>query len=245
MKSDIPEEPSSDGVERIITELHQRGVKSGKAESERIISQARLEAREILSKAEAEQTRLVEQGEQEAERIREAANNEAQQLLESFMASVPDIFAKRASRVLDALLATSFDPDESSDTIQRFVSLLNDDVENRLERFFAEADPKSFIEGLVVLAVAFYAQTDGFDNFSIDSRLQKGLARILGDPDFQPAVGYQFRDGIVGFTVEAHDGRELTVSPECIKHMAEAWAGEEFRSIFSALRVQDRPLAGA
>jgi F0F1-type ATP synthase membrane subunit b/b' len=244
MKSDITEE-SSDGVERIITELHQRGVKSGKAESERIISQARLEAREILRQAEAEQARLVEGGEREAERIREAANNEAQQMLESFMASVPDIFAKRASRVLDAVLATSFDPGESSDTIQRFVSLLNGDVEKRLKTFFSKADPQSFIEGLVVLAVAFYAQADGFDNFSIDSRLQKSLARILGDPAFQSAVGYQFRDGIVGFRVDARDGREVTVSPECIKHMAEAWAGEEFRNIFAGLKVQDHPVVGA
>ncbi len=230
-----PVDQSVGGVEEIISELHERGVRSGKEASERLLAKARVDAGDIVRQAEAERDRIVADGQREAGRITDAARAEAEQMLESFMASLPDLFEKRASRLLDGILASAFDPDRGSDTIDRFVALLDDDRSNRIKRYFADAEPESFVEGLLVMAMAFYADTNGIEHFTLDSNLKRSWAKLMGAPETDASVDYEFRDGIKGFTMTGSDGREIAVSPESIKHMAEAWAGEEFRDIYVRL----------
>lgn len=233
-------EGSVGGVEDIISELHERGVKSGKQESERILAEARMQARDILGEAETERDRIIGEGRREAERIEDAAKVEADGMLESFMASLPDIFARRASRLLDGILADAFDVDRRSETITAFLSSLDGDKERRLKEFFSAADAASFLEGLLVMAVVYYSDAEGFDHFTLDGRLRKTWARLLGHPDCNLSVSYEFREGICGFSVRGRDGREIVISPECVKHMAEAWAGDEFRDVYVALKTKDQ-----
>ncbi len=237
--SDNPVEQSVGGVEEIISELHERGVRSGKEASERILAKARVDAGDIVREAEAERDRIVADGTREAGRIKDAARAEAEQLLEAFMASLPNIFEQRAGRLLDGILDGAFDPDRGSDTIDRFVDFLDDDRSARIKQFFANADPQSFVEGVLVMATAFYADTNGVEHFSLDSNLKRSWARLLGAPDTDSSVAYEFRDGIRGFAMTGGDGREIAVSPESVKHMAEAWAGDEFREVYARLAPRD------
>lgn len=229
------------GVEEIISELHERGVRSGREESERIVAEARVKSAEIIKAAEEERARIIQNGQLEAERVEDAARLEAAQMLESFMASLPDIFAKRASHLLEEILADTFAPDRSCETISNFVSFFDGDAETQLKAFFKSAKPRSFVEGLLVMALVFYTETRGFDSFTIDSGLKERLASLLADPSFKPDVQYEFRDGIGAFSVKGRDGREVIVSPESVKHMAEAWAGEEFRDVYVNLRPAPQP----
>ena len=211
-----PAKASVGGVEEIISELHERGVRSGKEQSERILAEARLEASEIIKSAESEQ------------------------MLQAFLASLPEIFERRAMRLLDAILDTAFDPQRGSDTIDRFVSFLDDDTTAKVRQFFASAEPQSFVEGLLVLATAFYADAKGIEHFALDPNLKRAWAKVMGSPESNVSLAYEFRDGIVGFTLGGKDGREIAVSPESIKHMVQAWAGEEFRDLYMTL--QPRPV---
>ena len=90
----------------------------------------------------------------------------------------------------------------------------------------------------------FYADGEGFAQFQIDAGLQSRLARIVADPDLEPGIGFEFRKGIAGFRVSRQAGREVEVSEESLKHMVEAWAGDEFRDVLSRL-VAREPLPGA
>ncbi|MDJ0657783.1 MAG: ATP synthase F0 subunit B [Xanthomonadales bacterium] len=229
---------STPGVEDVISELHERGVKSGREEAERIVADARLEAGDIVKSAEKERERMIAEGQREADRIISAAKIESDQMLESFMASVPDLFARRASRMLQDITQVSLDPAQPSATLSGFVDSLDGDREANLKSWFAKSDPRSFMEGLLILTLVFYSREDGLTRFTLDPALRESWARIMGEPASDSSVAFEFKEGIRGFSVSTAEGREVVVSPESIKHMAEAWAGDEFREVYVRLKAQ-------
>ena len=85
------------------------------------------------------------------------------------------------------------------------------------------------------MATAYYAGASGFDRFDVDAGLRSALARLFGDPARNGDVAFEFAEGVEGFTVAGADGRQVKVSPESIRSMARAWAGEEFRELYVRL----------
>ena len=157
---------------------------------------------------------------------------------------VGDVFKRRASDFLGALSQRSFSEQRNADTLRQFVDALDDNRVERLRAWLDRADPQSFLEGLLILAIVFYADSEGFAHFQIDAELQSRLAKVLADPELEPGIGFEFRRGISGFRVSGGSGREIEVSEESLKHMAEIWVGDEFREILARMLAQD-PLPGA
>jgi F0F1-type ATP synthase membrane subunit b/b' len=237
-------EDSATAIEEVVSELHRRGVERGEAEYERLVAQARKEAAAIVASAEANRERLTEEGRREAERLVEAAQSEAEQLLHAFFGSLADVFTRRASGVLEAIAQRSFSEDRGADTLKEIIDNLDGDKIDRLREWMGSADPQSFLEGLLIMAVVFYSDSEGFAHFQIDSDLQSRLAKIVADPSLEPGIGFEFRRGISGFRVSGGSGREIEVSEESLKHMAEMWVGDEFREVLARMLAQD-PLPGA
>jgi vacuolar-type H+-ATPase subunit H len=238
MPTEQPAEATT--IESVVAELHRRGVERGEREFERRVAEAREQAADIVAEAEARREALVEEGRREAERLVEATQSETEQLLQSFLASLPEMFSRRTSQLLDSLLQQSFAATEESRTVDEFIAAIGDDAGDSLRRHLDQAGARSFVEALLVLAVHHYGGSSGFSAFEVDAGLRSRLARLLADPELDPAIQFEFREGIRGFTVKSTDGREIEVSPESCKHMAEAWAGEEFREVFSRLLAEDR-----
>ena len=115
---------------------------------------------------------------------------------------------------------------------------------SKLRQWLDAADPQSLLEALLILAIVFYSDSEGFAHFQVDADLQSRLAKIVADPSVEPGIGFEFRRGISGFRVSGESGRELEVSEESLKHMAEIWAGDEFRDVLSRMLAKD-PLPGA
>jgi hypothetical protein len=237
-------EDSATAIEEVVSELHRRGVERGELEYERLVTEARREASSIIAAAESRRDSLIEEANREAERLVAAGNAEAEQLLHAFFGSLADIFKRRASGVLGVLARRSFSGDRNADTLRDMVDALSDRKVERLRAWLESADPQSFLEGLLILAIVFYSDTEGFAHFQIDADLQSRLARMVADPGVEPGIGFEFRNGIVGFRVSAQDNREIEVSEESLRHMAEIWAGDEFREVLARL-LADEPLPGA
>lgn len=229
--------PDSATVESVVAELHRRGVERGEREFERLVAEAREQASGIVADAEAQREALVEEGRREAERLVEAAQSETEQLLQSFLASLPEMFSRRASELLDALLQQSFAATEEGHTVSEFLACIGDDGGDGLRRYLDQADARSFVEALLVIAVHHFGGS-GFSTFEVDAGLRSRLGQLLADPQLDPAIQFEFREGIRGFAVKSTDQREIEVSPESFKHMAEAWASAEFREVFSRLLAE-------
>ncbi|MCP5165011.1 MAG: hypothetical protein H6990_08120 [Pseudomonadales bacterium] len=226
---------SATAIEEVVSELHRRGVERGELEYERLVAEARAEAAQIVAAAESRRDSLTEEGQREAARLVAAAQAEAEQLLRAFLGSLADVFRRRASNVLQALSERSFAPERSAATLREFVAALDEDRVERLQVWLERADPQSFLEGLLILAIVFYRDGEGFTHFQIDADLQSRLAAVLADPEVEPGIGFEFRQGIAGFRVSRKTGREVEVSEESLKHMAEIWAGDEFRTVLARL----------
>ena len=237
-------EDSATAIEGVVSELHRRGVERGEAEYERLVAEARKEAADILAAAEAQRDSLTEEGRREGERLVEAAHSEAEQLLHAFFGSLADVFTRRASDVLEAIALRSFSEDRGADTLKEIADALDSDKVEHLRNWMQSADPQSFLEALLILAIVFYSDSEGFTHFQVDADLQSRLARIVADPSLEPGIGFEFRRGISGFRVSGGNGREIEVTEESLKHMAEMWAGDEFREILARMLAQD-PLPGA
>ena len=243
-------EDSATAIEEVVSELHRRGVERGELEYERLVAEARKEAASIIAAAESRRDSLAEEGQREAARLVAAANAEAEQLLHAFFGSLADIFKRRASDFLGVLAQRSFSAERSADTLREFVAALdagNGDQGDKVERLRAwldNSDPQSFLEALLILAIVFYSQSEGFSHFQINTEMQNRLARIVADPDLEPGIGFEFRKGISGFRISGNNGREVEVSEESLKHMAEIWAGDEFREALSRMLAKE-PLPGA
>jgi hypothetical protein len=237
-------EDSATAIEEVVSELHRRGVERGELEYERLVAEARKEAAAIIAAAQSERDSLIEEGHREAARLVDSAGAEAEQLLRAFLSSLADIFKRRAGDLLAALGQRSFSRDRDADTLRQFVDALDGDKVQRLRSWLDDAEPQSFLEGLLILAVVFYSNSEGFAHFQIDAELQSRLAGILADPELEPGIGFEFRHGIAGFRVSRHAGREVEVSEESLKHMAEIWVGDEFRTVLSRLLAEE-PLPGA
>jgi hypothetical protein len=101
-------------------------------------------------------------------------------LLHAFFGSLADIFKRRASEFLDALTQRSFSSMRSADTVREFVAALanGDEAEKlvRLQAWLDSAEPQSFLEALLILAMVFYSGSEGFTHFQIDKNLQGRLA---------------------------------------------------------------------
>ncbi|MCP5128806.1 MAG: hypothetical protein H6985_04385 [Pseudomonadales bacterium] len=241
---------SAAAIEEVVSELHRRGVERGEQEYERLVAEARKEAAGIIAAAESHRDSLAEEGGREARRLVDAARAEAEQLLHAFFGSLADIFKRRASDFLETLAQRSFSPERSADTVREFVAALEgadsdeSDKVARLRNWLDSTDPQSFLEALLILAMVFYSGSEGFTHFQIDKNLQGRLARIIADPSLEPGIGFEFRKGITGFRVLGGNGREVEVSEESLKHMAEIWAGDEFRDVLSRMLAKDR-LPGA
>jgi hypothetical protein len=231
-------------IEEVVSELHRRGVERGELEYERLVAEARREAAGIIAAAEAHRDSLAEEGRREAARLVEAANAEAEQLLHAFFGSLADVFRHRASDFLETLYQRSFASERGADTLRQFVDALDVDKVERLREWLDRADPQSFLEALLILAIVFYADGEGFARFQIDAGLQSRLARIVADPDLEPGIGFEFRKGIAGFRISRKPGREVEISEESVKHMVEVWAGDEFRDVLSHILARG-PLPGA
>lgn len=231
-------------IEEVVSELHRRGVERGELEYERLVAEARKEAADIIAAAEGRRDSLTEEGRREAARLVETANAEAEQLLHAFLGSLADVFKHRASEFLEALYQRSFSSERGADTVRQFVATLDGDKVQRLQSWLDSADPQSFLEALLILAIVFYADGEGFAQFQIDAGLQSRLARIVADPDIEPGIGFEFRKGIAGFRISRKPGREVEISEESLKHMVEVWAGDEFRDVLSRILARE-PLPGA
>jgi hypothetical protein len=238
------QEQGAIAIEEVVSELHRRGVERGELEYERLVAEARKEAASIIAAAEARGASLAEEGRREAARLVDAANAEAEQLLHAFLGSLADIFKHRASNFLEALCQRSFSSERSADTLRQFAAALDGDKVQRLQDWLERADPQSFLEALLILAIVFYSDGEGFAQFQIDAGLQSQLAKIVADPELEPGIGFEFRRGIAGFRISRQPGREVEVSEESLKHMVEVWAGDEFRDVLSRLLARE-PLPGA
>lgn len=238
-------EDSATAIEEVVSELHRRGVERGELEYERLVAEARKEAAGIIAEAESRRDSLAEEGQREAQRLVDTANAEAEQLLHAFFGSLADIFKRRASDFLAALAQRSFSTERSADTLREFVAALeggDGDGDNKVERLRAwldSSDPQSFLEALLILAMVFYSESEGFTHFQIDKNLQGHLARIVADPSLEPGIGFEFRKGITGFRISGDNGREVEVSEESLKHMVEIWAGDEFRDVLSRMLAKE------
>lgn len=237
-------EDSATAIEEVVSELHRRGVERGEAEYERLIAEARKEAAAIVAEAQAQRDSLTDEGRREAERLVEAANAEAEQLLHAFFGSLADVFSRRAADVLQAIAQRSFSIERGPDTLKAMVNAIDGDKLEKLRQWLDAADPQSLLEALLILAIVFYSDSEGFAHFQVDADLQSRLAKIVADPSVEPGIGFEFRRGISGFRVSGESGRELEVSEESLKHMAEIWAGDEFRDVLSRMLAKD-PLPGA
>jgi F0F1-type ATP synthase membrane subunit b/b' len=239
---------SAAAIEEVVSELHRRGVERGQLEYDRLVAEARKEAASIIAAAESRRDSLAEEGGREARRLVDAARAEAEQLLHAFFGSLADIFKRRASGFLEALAQRSFSSGRSADTVRDFVAVLADSSEAdkvaRLQAWLDSAEPQSFLEALLILAMVFYSGNEGFTHFQIDKNLQGRLAAIIADPSLEPGIGFEFRKGIAGFRISGNNGREVEVSEESLKHMAEIWAGDEFRDVLSHMLAKE-PLPGA
>ncbi len=233
------QEQGAIAIEEVVSELHRRGVERGELEYERLVAEARKEAAGIIAAAEARRDSLAEEGRREAARLVDAANAEAEQLLHAFLGSLADVFKHRAADFLEAIYQSSFSSERSADTLRQLVAALEDDKVQRLQDWLDRADPQSFLEGLLMLAIVFYADGEGFAQFQIDAELQSRLAKIVADPDLEPGIGFEFRRGIAGFRISRRAGREVEISEESVKHMVEAWAGDEFRDVLSRLLARE------
>jgi F0F1-type ATP synthase membrane subunit b/b' len=237
-------EDSATAIEEVVSELHRRGVERGELEYERLVAEARKEAASIIAAAESRRDSLNEEGHREAERLVAAGNAEAEQLLHAFFGSLADVFKRRASGLLEVLAQRSFSGERSADTLRQFVDAIDGNKVERLRAWLDRSDPQSLLEALLILAIVFYSNSEGFAHFQIDADLQSRLAKVLADPDLEPGIGFEFRKGIVGFRVAGNNGREVEVSEESLKHMAEIWAGDEFRDVLSRM-LAEQPLPGA
>jgi F0F1-type ATP synthase membrane subunit b/b' len=237
-------EDSATAIEEVVSELHRRGVERGELEYERLVAEARKEAANIVTAAESRRDSLTEEGRREAERLVAAGKAEVEQLLSAFFGSLADVFKRRASDFLRALGQRSFSGERSADTLREFVDAIDGDKVERLRAWLDKADPQSFLEALLIFAIVFYSDSEGFSHFQIDADLQSRLAKIIADPDLEPGIGFEFRKGIVGFRVLGNNDRELEVSEESLKHMAEIWAGDEFRDVLSRVMAEQH-LPGA
>lgn len=226
---------SASAIEDVVSELHRRGVERGEQEYERLVAEARKEAANIVAQAEAHRESLTDEGRREAERLVAAAQAEAEQLLRAFIGSLADIFNRRATNMLEALSERSFAGEREADSLRQIVAALDPDKVDRLRQWLERADPQSFLEGLLILAIVFYSDGEGFAHFQIDADLRSRLARILADPELEPGIAFEFRRGITGFRVSRKAGREVEVSEESLKHMAEIWAGDEFRQVLTRI----------
>jgi vacuolar-type H+-ATPase subunit H len=234
---------SATAIEEVVSELHRRGVERGELEFERLVAEARKEAAAIVSAAESRRDSLIEEARREADRLVAAGNAEAEQLLHAFNGSIGDIFRRRASGVLGALAQRSFSHDRNADTLHQVFDAINERKIERLRSWLDSADPQSFLEALLILAIVFYSDSEGFAHFQIDADLQARLGQIVADPGVEPEVGFEFRNGIVGFRVSAKDGREIEVSEESLRHMAQIWVGDEFREVLVRMLAEE-PLPG-
>ena len=232
-------EDSATAIEEVVSELHRRGVERGELEYERLVDEARKEAATIVSAAESRKESLIEEGSREAERLIDAANAEAEQLLHAFIGSLADVFKRRASDFLQVLGKRSFASDRSAASLRQFVEALDGNKVERLHAWLESADPHSFLEALLILAIVLYSISEGFTHFQIDADLQSRLARILADPELEQGIDFEFRKGIVGFRVKSNNGREVEVSEESLKHMAGVWAGDEFREVLSRMLASE------
>jgi F0F1-type ATP synthase membrane subunit b/b' len=238
---------SATAIEEVVSELHRRGVERGELEYERLVAEARKEAANIVAAAESRSDSLTEEGHREAARLVAAGNAEVEQLLHAFCGSLADIFKRRAADFLGVLGQRSFSAERSADTLHQFVDAIDGADGAKVERLRAwldSADPQSFLEALLIFAIVFYSDNEGFSHFQIDADLQSRLAKIIADPDLEPGIGFEFRKGIVGFRVSGNHGREVEVSEESLKHMAEIWAGDEFRDVLSGV-LAEQHLPGA
>ena len=226
---------SATAIEEVVSELHRRGVERGEKEYERLVAEARKEAAAIIATAESQRESLLEEGRREAARLVDAAHAEAEQLLHAFLGSLADVFKRRTADFLQAVSRRSFSQERSADTVRQFAAALEGDRVQRLQSWLDSADPQSFIEALLILAIVFYADSEGFAHFQLDADLQSRLAQIIADPDIEPGIGFEFRKGITGFRISTQPGREVEVSEESLKHMAEVWAGDEFREVLSRM----------
>ncbi len=240
-----PYKESATAIEEVVSELHRRGVERGQSEYERLVAEARKEADSIIAAAEARRRILEEEGQREAQRLVEAASAEAEQLLHAFLGSLADIFKRRASDFLTALAQRSFSTERSAGTLRDILAILEKrDTEEdqklaRLRSWLDRADPQTFLEALLILAIVFYSDGEDFARFQIDSDLQGRLARIIADPELEPGIGFEFRKGINGFRISRQSGREVEVSEESLKHMAVIWAGDEFRDVILGLLAKE------
>ncbi len=236
---------SATAIEEVVSELHRRGVERGESEYERLVAEARKEADSIVAAAQARRQILEQEGQREARRLVEAANAEAEQLLHAFLGSLADIFKRRAVDFLATLAQRSFSPERSANTLREVLAMLEGGDTGdgkklaRLRTWLDRADPQTFLEALLILAIVFYSGGEGFARFQIDADLQGRLARIIADPELEPGVGFEFRKGITGFRISRHDGREVEVSEESLKHMTVIWAGDEFRDVILGLLAKE------
>jgi F0F1-type ATP synthase membrane subunit b/b' len=228
-------------IEDVVAELHRRGVERGEKEYERLVAEARDEAARLVAEAQREREQLISAGRQEADRLVEAAQGEADRLLRAFLAALPDMFSRRAGQLLDRLLTAQAAQDRSPDAIRELLGRLHPERLEAVCRHFDSSPPPAFLEGLLVLALLYYERGNGFVRFEIDQDLKERLAAVLADPQLEPQLPFEFRDGIRGFSIVDDGGRRIEVSPESFKHMAEAWANDEFRRVFAEIDAEDAP----
>ena len=230
---------SASAIEDVVAELHRRGVERGEREYERRVAEAQKEAAEIIAAARSESAHLVEEGRREAARLVDMANAEAEQLLHAFSASLAEIFDRRAAAVLEAIGRRSFSEARGAETLRRFVDTIDGAKIEQLQGFLERADPQTFLEALLILAIVFYADIEGFDTFQIDADLQGRLAQMLADTDLEPGIQFEFRQGIAGFRVANAGGYEVEVSEESLRHMAATWVGDEFREVLNRILAKE------
>ena len=231
---------STTGIEEILTELNEKGVRAGEENAKVIIANAEKKAQEIVAQAEGSATRILENANNEAERRLVAARAEQKRLLELFMASLPDMFSKKAQELIDRILQDVFDKDDNEPSnVMNFVDTFTVGKSLEVMHGFEEvADVRSFVEGLLIMAVAFYADADGLTTFTIDETLRHSLAKKLSRLECGENIHFEFAPGIDGFCFNNRSGAQVTVSPHSFKAMAEEWASDEFRQIFLDMKIK-------
>ena len=228
------------GVEEVISQLRTEGVQEGEKEAEGIILNARKKAEEIIDEAEGEADRILQDGQNSAHSIIAKAHAEEKKLLELFMASLPEMFQTKAQAYIDEILKESFENNETDRelTIQNFADIVTSyNISEIMEGLCSNTRTLSVIEELMIMAVAFYANSEGLTTFSIDSRLQASLAKKLSGLELDGKVVFEFVPGIEGFCYNKKSGAQVTVSPHSIKAMLEEWSGDEFRQIFIDMKI--------
>jgi vacuolar-type H+-ATPase subunit H len=232
-------------IEDVVADLHRRGVERGEQEYARLLAQGRSEAQRIIAEAQSSKQALIAEGSREAQRLVDGANTQAEQLLRAFLASLPAMFTRRAEALLQQLVGNTFSVQRDASSLRQFVDSIDPGDLSRLKHHLDTAQPQTFVEALLLMALVFYANNDGFARFVVDANLQDRLASLLADPALHTELPFEFRKDIPGFTLQGHNGNEIEVSPDSVAHMVLTWAQDEYRDVFKRVLAGEPPVEPA